>query len=909
MPHRRQAKLAKVTDLLVVAPALDPGGIHTHIRCLARGAGQAGMSVSVVAGIGTNDDLGVPGARLERLDLLTRAGVQGVHERIQQARGILLIHTPQTYHLGGLLADAATAAVGVHGTPGTNANWLGGYRHAIAAASVQALPSLPLLVPGERYRSGVAAEFAISVDRVRALPNAIDNLIDATSPAGTADILLPSRLANDKVWLLDAAIDLATTSSRPLRVVGSGLHADDWRARLEQSCPQPWTLTEVADLGSHIAGADVVVAAGLVAMEAAAAARRVVVPDKAGGWLGAVTTPALGQMRESNFAAWGSTPVTDAGSVWAAADALSGAELEALATAVREECAPATMYERLRALLQAPGTPDPVPASEAVLEVIGESERDQQKVHADYATLLEAKEYYEQQATNWEHAYREVRPEEQAQAAPGGPPSTSRRNRLAGAAHRAYSSRSLPVHTLAAGAFFAKKEVPARMRAGRRPATRTRVYRSVSIPALSWLAHRSGDTWECVIGPRVEQLPGGFYEGVWDGALGDFPPTDSEFAFGTGVHHAGGPPVFLSSRNPVQLTFVLRRSRDDRIFVSNSLTFALTAAEVPLDGPFMEQLTRCLGLTIQAHAAIGVYKAPTLLHQDRDYRLDAVTFFDFQVGERGSITRRWRRPHRYFSDFGSYRTFMQSTLRRLVDNARSPQRASALDPFVLMSRGYDSVASAVLAKDAGVRQAGTLGVSVEGRADDGQHLARALDLQCSVQEHVGGREVAGLDFNAVGPLRDRALEFLTEGGVGLDLMMLPFTDRLQSTAVLMGHYGDTYFERSAHPESGFQRFVFGGPPTAEFRLRVGFTIIPVPLLGMRFSPPVVDLNRSPEMEPFSVGGDYDRPVLRRLGEEAGLQRSDFGTAKTATAPVLLNADEMHLEAISAMSERYREWRP
>jgi len=899
-----------VTDLLVVAPSLKPGGIRTHIRCLALGAGQRDARLTVVASASAETGLDVPGATLEHLHLHTRAGVRGVHQRIQQARGVLLIHTPQTYHLGGLLADATTAAVGVHGTPGTNANWLGGSRHAIAAASVQALPGLPLLVPGERYRSGVAAEFAVPVDRVRALPNAIDNLFEAPAPAGAAEILLPSRLANDKVWLLDAAIDLATTSTRPLRVVGSGLHADDWRERREQTCPQPWTLIEDADLGPHIAGADVVVAAGLVAMEAAAARRRVAVPAKSGGWLGAVTPSALGQMRESNFAAWGSTPAVAASTAWANAVALSTAELEALATAVREECAPSTMYERLSALLQEPGRPDPVPAGAAVMETLAESERVQQKVHADYAVLLEAKEYYEAQATNWEHAYRQVRPEGPSQNSPDDDKTTPgrRRNRLADAAQRAYSSRSLPIHTLAARAYFAKKEPPLRMRGGRHPGGRPRVHRSTSIPALAWLAQQSGDTWECTIGPRVEQFPDGFYEGVWDGPLEAFPPADSEFAFGTGIHHSGGPTVFLTARNPAQVTFVLRRSRDGRIFVSNSLAFALTAAEVPLDGPFVEQLSRGLRATIQAYAAIGVYRAPTLLHQDRDYRLDGVTFFDFQVGDRGTITRRWRRPRRYFSDFASYRRFMESTLQRLVDNARSPQRSWALDPFVLLSRGYDSVASAVLARDTGVEQAGTLGVSVEGRADDGRHIARALDLQCTVQQHVVGQEVAGLDFNAVGPLRDRALEFLAEGGVGLDLMLLPFADRLQSAAVLTGAYGDIYYERSNHPGPGFQRFAFGGPPTAEFRLRVGFAVIPVPLLGMRFPEPVIALNQSPEMEPFSVGGDYDRPVLRRLGEEAGLQRSDFGTAKTATSPQLLNADELYLDAISAMSERYREWR-
>jgi hypothetical protein len=38
-------------------------------------------------------------------------------------------------------------------------------------------------------------------------------------------------------------------------------------------------------------------------------------------------------------------------------------------------------------------------------------------------------------------------------------------------------------------------------------------------------------------------------------------------------------------------------------------------------------------------------------------------------------------------------------------------------------------------------------------------------------------------------------------------------------------------------------------------------------------------NRSPELAPWSIGGDYDKPIARRIAEEAGLPRHLFGQVK------------------------------
>ena len=83
----------------------------------------------------------------------------------------------------------------------------------------------------------------------------------------------------------------------------------------------------------------------------------------------------------------------------------------------------------------------------------------------------------------------------------------------------------------------------------------------------------------------------------------------------------------------------------------------------------------------------------------------------------------------------------------------------------------------------------------------------------------------------------------------------------------------------------------GGPGIAEFRLRLGFMHFPLPYLGTvdcqparcRISRSVRRISNSEEMAPWSIGGDYDRPIPRRIVESAGVDRHMFGQTKRAVA--------------------------
>jgi hypothetical protein len=77
-----------------------------------------------------------------------------------------------------------------------------------------------------------------------------------------------------------------------------------------------------------------------------------------------------------------------------------------------------------------------------------------------------------------------------------------------------------------------------------------------------------------------------------------------------------------------------------------------------------------------------------------------------------------------------------------------------------------------------------------------------------------------------------------------------------------------------------------GGSLAEFRLRVGFIHVPAAYFGGVRQPDMLAIAKSAEMRPWSVGGDYDRPIPRRILEEKGVPREAFGYRKrVACRPV------------------------
>src|SRR5690606_22701658 len=100
--------------------------------------------------------------------------------------------------------------------------------------------------------------------------------------------------------------------------------------------------------------------------------------------------------------------------------------------------------------------------------------------------------------------------------------------------------------------------------------------------------------------------------------------------------------------------------------------------------------------------------------------------------------------------------------------------------------------------------------------------------------------------------------------------------------MLSGHYGGIILNRNwSYPNDQIERHDRSGTALLEWRLITGCIHASIFFLGARHGPDVLRISTSPEMQPWSLGGWYDRPIPRRLLEEAGVPRQAFGITKRA----------------------------
>ena len=119
-----------------------------------------------------------------------------------------------------------------------------------------------------------------------------------------------------------------------------------------------------------------------------------------------------------------------------------------------------------------------------------------------------------------------------------------------------------------------------------------------------------------------------------------------------------------------------------------------------------------------------------------------------------------------------------------------------------------------------------------------------------------------------------------------------------------GALGDSVWPKGADAPPHVPCRIPYGKSLTEFRLRVGFAHVPVPVIGAVFPSSIAAISDSREMQPYSVGGDYDRPIPRRIVEEAGVVRHKFGMRKNATNPRLSISPELRAQTLLKIVGRY-----
>jgi hypothetical protein len=121
------------------------------------------------------------------------------------------------------------------------------------------------------------------------------------------------------------------------------------------------------------------------------------------------------------------------------------------------------------------------------------------------------------------------------------------------------------------------------------------------------------------------------------------------------------------------------------------------------------------------------------------------------------------------------------------------------------------------------------------------------------------------------------------GTQAVDIVFEPLRGKLSRKLFVTGFHGGKVWDRSGAATPLIKRADNTGSSLAEFRLSEPFIHLPVPFIGVTRHPEIREIANSDEMRLYSVGGSYDKPIARRIIEEAGINRELFGQSKKAIA--------------------------
>ena len=246
-------------------------------------------------------------------------------------------------------------------------------------------------------------------------------------------------------------------------------------------------------------------------------------------------------------------------------------------------------------------------------------------------------------------------------------------------------------------------------------------------------------------------------------------------------------------------------------------------------------------------------------------------------------------------DFEQYFGLLLRSVERLVENAADRSRNRRYMPVAACSRGYDSTASAALASRAGCKEGITfvrsgrseghplLAASRIPDDDSGEETLRVLGMKVTARDRLDFRKLPG----------HPKAEFFFRPAANTDASEGVMEDKLAGSVFFSGRHGERYWGPTIRCKRKNFRETddvnLSGHAYGEFRLRTGFVHLPTPYIGALHGPAIYRITHMEEMRPWKLGvGYYDRPIPRRIAEEAGVPRELFGHRKFGSVDGALN---------------------
>ena len=387
-----------------------------------------------------------------------------------------------------------------------------------------------------------------------------------------------------------------------------------------------------------------------------------------------------------------------------------------------------------------------------------------------------------------------------------------------------------------------------------------------SLPPLAWLAkfNKRGGEIKTLHGSMVECRDSFFVSGVWDGEFekGEF---DTALSFhGTGGILRDNSVIFVTPNHLQESLYSL--VRNDEFVVSNSIPFLLAYTGHQLDVDYYGYEYDLNSIFFGRERCVKELKLKdALVHMHR--------YCNLRVSSNLSWEELPKPAKASFSTFEEYESKISETLSRIIDNASDAKRICQYNLVTTISRGYDASAASALVHDLGCNTALTFSAPEKYVSDSGVEIAKLLGYEKVIE----GNGSAYMDNSAFWEAESASC-----GDVGCLVAFNTFEQVYRNSILFLGLKGDAIWgkdESSANRQFDFIKMSIAAEQNPEHYLRNNTIAISVPLvLGYEW-PSIYKINNSPEMEKYSVGGEYDRPIPRRIVEEKGVPRNVFGFKK------------------------------
>lgn len=388
------------------------------------------------------------------------------------------------------------------------------------------------------------------------------------------------------------------------------------------------------------------------------------------------------------------------------------------------------------------------------------------------------------------------------------------------------------------------------------------------LPRLAWCAQISRESHEAValIGPWVESRPGMIFEGVWPGSFerGDFP--DSTAFFGTGLITRGDDYVFVGPWHTYEAIYSVEL--EDSLYFSNSIAFLLKESGSSLSPSYLEYEADAMSF----YDGIHRYRDKWPLAENRT--MNVYYYRDITVRRGGEVIVELKPTTQpsAFGNFDEYHSFLRNQTALFVENANDPSRRVQYPPIVFCSNGYDSTLCAVLGQEAGCTEAVVVESKKRERNDSGIDVVSELGYPKIYEKDEIEYRQAELD-----PL------FLASAELGTSIFFATAAKEISGKLLISGRHGDKPWTKDETPDPELRNLSYPDNAKLEFRLVFGYLVYAPAFLAVQDLTDIIKISNSPELAKWSIGGHYDRPIPRRIAEDAGVSRSSFGLIKDGGA--------------------------